>query len=419
MKNKRIFLGLFLVIALALSFYKFNTYPKKVVAKAIYSVESRGMEVVDDYFDGLELGSLYYKIKSEGNMNFSLFIDKGIFYKERWQYTVTNDVSNKSKYVLKKYDGVNDKSEFYEESVINNEVYIVDSKFSPYVFYIDTNTMNSLSNNSTAHYDMGLDIEKPNLFSLPQSLSEHNHILKKYVKDEWNTLLRSTKVRTVSNNKYKVVLDSNKFKALMDKTFEFYETRGDFSYEKIAEFFNSRKKKLDKDLLNRDDLEIFIDIDDAGNLKKLYSVDKKYFLDLENTFEIILPDINLKISPEKNENYNTIFGNYNGREFRMSYYPITQKLIYHDDKNLKINADFSEVNKARSFKFSSNLKGTLYNRVDLRLSTKPDTINKKRNSIEILKLDQKQWDELKKGMKKWEIIFTKKKRPYLWSSLSL
>ncbi|MGI5948797.1 hypothetical protein [Peptoniphilus sp.] len=399
MKNKRIFIGLFLVLALALSFYKFNTYPKKVVANAIYSVEGRGMDIVDDYFDGLDISSLYYKIKSEGNMNLSLFIDKGIFYKEKWQYILTNDVSNKSKYLLKKYSGVNDYSEFHEESVINNEVYIEDSKFSPYVFYIDTNTMNSLSNNSTALGDMGVDINSPNLFSVPQSLSEHNHMLKKYVRDEWNGLLRSTKVRTISKGNYKIVLDSDKFKALMDKTFEFYKTRGDFSYEKIAEFFNSRKKKLDQDLLNRDELELFMEIDDEGNLKKVYSMDKDYLLDLDNNFWLILPDINIKLSTEENENYNTIFGSFNGREFRMSYYPITQKLIYHDDKNLKIHADFSEVNKGKSFKFSSKLKGTLYNRVDLRLSTKPDAIKKKRNSIEILKLDQKQWDELKKGMK--------------------
>lgn len=395
MKTKRILIGLALIIAIAFGFYKFNTYPKKIVARALYSVEGRAIEQVDNYFDGLELSEIYYDLKSEGNMNFSLFIDKGIFYKERLQLINTNNVLNKSKYLYKKYNRGSNYETFHEESVINNEVYIEDSNFSPYVFYIDSNTMNSLSKNSTAFRELGYNINKPNLFKAPKSFSDYNNELKKYVKDEYGDVLRSIKVRRVSDNRYKVLLEASNLKSLIDKTFEFYKTRDNFSYEKIAKSFDIIKKKLDRDLENRDELEIFITTDENGNLVTLYSLDKLYFFDFDDKFQVTLPDFRFRICKEKNEHYNTFYGYLNETNFRMSYYPVSQKFIYHDDKNLRIDGEFTDVYKGRSFKFDSKLKGTLLNQVAFRINTSPDKIERKSDAIEILKLNQSQWNELK------------------------
>lgn len=395
MKTKRILIGLALIIAIAFGFYKFNTYPKKIVANALYSVETRAVDQIDNYFEGLELSEIYYDLKTEGNMTFSLFIDKGIFYKERWQYINTNDVLNKSKYLYKRYNRGNNYKTFREESVINNEVYIEDSNFSPYVFYIDSNTLNSLYKNSTAFRELGYNINKQDLFKAPKSFSDYNNELKKCVKDEYTDVLHSIKVRKVSNYKYKITLEPDKLKNLIDKTFEFYKTRDNFSYEKIAKAFDIIKKKLDRDLENRDELEIYIITDEDGKLVKLYSLDKLYFLDFKDKFEITLPDFQFRISKEKNDHYNTFYGHINGRNFRMSYYPLNQKFIYHDDKNLRIDGEFTDVYRGRSFKFDSKLKGTLLNEVAFRINTNPDKIERKSDAIEVLKLNQAQWNELK------------------------
>lgn len=399
MKWKKYLILIAAFLIAIISYYKFNTYPKKIVASALYSVETRAISAIDDYFEGLELGQMYNKIKADGDATFSILIDKGIFYRQQWNYISTTDVTNKSKYLYKKYRRGTNYEEVHEEKVINNEVYIIDPEYAPNVFYIDRNTMKSLSENSTALVDLGYDTNKPNLFEPPLSLSEQNNELKKYVKEEWNDVLRSTKVRTTDTYKYQIVLDSKKFKSLVDKVFEFNSTRDDFSYERIAEFLNKTKMKLDLDLINRDKLKLYLITDEDGNLTKLYSKDLLYFLDMDDGLSIHLPDLHMKLKRDDSQYYNTIAGYIDSTHIRMSYYPIEQNLIYRDNNNILIKANFINVYKGRSFNLTSDIKGSLINHINFNLYTKPKDISRDKDTIEVLKLNQKQWNHLKNKRK--------------------
>ena len=83
--------------------------------------------------------------------------------------------------------------------------------------------------------------------------------------------------------------------------------------------------------------------------------------------ELKLPDTRIYIEPEENGNLRTLRGKINERSFRMSYYPDSKKLIYHDGKVL-VNARFYNFVRSKKFKLIADIDGAKIKKLNSKLS---------------------------------------------------
>ena len=132
---------------------------------------------------------------------------------------------------------------------------------------------------------------------------------------------------------------------------------------------------------------------------RLKSDDNKYALTIKDYFELKLPETRIYIEPEENENLKTLKGKINDRSFRMSYYPESKKLIYHDGKTL-INARFYNFIRSKKFKLIADFEGADIKKLNVNFYTVPEKIEKEKAYIEILKLSEESWNSLRWGEKR-------------------
>ena len=124
----------------------------------------------------------------------------------------------------------------------------------------------------------------------------------------------------------------------------------------------------------------------------------RYALAIKDYLEIKLPETRIYIEPEENEKLRTLRGKINDRPFRMSYYPDSNKLIYHDGRTL-INARFYNFVRSKKFKLIADIDGAKIKKINLNFYTIPEKIEREKNYIEILKLKEEDWQELMWGEK--------------------
>ena len=80
----------------------------------------------------------------------------------------------------------------------------------------------------------------------------------------------------------------------------------------------------------------------------------------------------------------------------MSYYPDSNKLIYHDGKTL-VNARFYNFVRSKKFKLIADIDGGKIKKINLNFYTIPEKIEREKNYIEILKLNEEDWQKLMWG----------------------
>lgn len=398
MKKKTLILIIILVSGIFLAVSSFNRYPKKIVAEILYTIDDRIFAFADDYFQDFGFSDIFNKVKTSGDYGLRLSSQN----KNGDSLNIINfqSASNKARYFHERKE-VNHKLETYGEKIINSDVYLFREDITNLPLYIDRNTMLNLSRDSKVLADLGYNLENKKLFLPPVSPSEKNAELKKYVKKEWTEIIRRTKVKKISEKSYEVKLKSKDLKELMTKIEDFYREENYFPYTYFSKILRDEFSKISYDLDKRDLIVFYIYTDDDLNLLRLKSDDSKYALTIKDYFELKLPETRIYIEPEENENLKTLKGKINDRSFRMSYYPESKKLIYHDGKTL-INARFYNFIRSKKFKLIADFEGADIKKLNVNFYTVPEKIEKEKAYIEILKLSEKSWNSLRWGEKRWE-----------------
>lgn len=393
MKKKNIFIVIILILLAVFSVERFNRYPKKIVASILYTVDDRILDFADNYFTDIGIKDIYFKIKDNGDYTFETVMKKN--HRPIVKIYDIENASNKSRLFFSKVNE-NDKIKINGEKIINNEVYLYRPEITETPLYIDKNNMKALSENSSALKDLGIDVNKENIFPYPITVLEKNNNLKKYIKKEWNRILRSTAVSEISENKYEIRINTEDLEELLEKVFEFYEREDNNLYEFLSNKLVRDKENILENLRFTKSLVFILETDESKNIFKLYSKDEKYNLQIGNEFILKIPGRYIFVEPEKNDDYNTLKGRIDNRIFRMSYYPDTKKLIYRD-KYSSVNLIVLENVKSKSIKVISGIDGMKYSEINFNLDTNAKKITKEKNYIEILKLDQENWTKLKSG----------------------
>lgn len=399
MKKKTLILIIILAAGIFFAVSSFNRYPKKIVAEILYTIDDRIFAFADDYFQDFGFSDIFNKVKTSGDYGLRLSSQN----KNGDTLNIINyqSASNKARYFHERKE-VNHELEIYGEKVINSDVYLFREDITNLPLYIDRNTMLNLSRDSKVLADLGYNLENKKLFLPPVSPSEKNAELKKYVKKEWTEIIRRTKVKKISEKSYEVKLKSKDLKELMTKIEDFYREENYFPYTYFSKILRDEFSKISYDLDKRDLIVFYIYTDDGLNLLRLKSDDNKYALTIKDYFELKLPETRIYIEPEKNENLKTLKGKINDRSFRMSYYPESKKLIYHDGKTL-INARFYNFIRSKKFKLIADFEGADIKKLNVNFYTVPEKIEKEKAYIEILKLSEESWNSLRWGEKRWEM----------------
>ena len=393
MKKKSIFLILILLGGIFWSLASFRRYPKKIVAEVLYTIDDRIFAFADDYIEDFGLSDIFNNVKTSGDYGIRLS-SQGISG-DKLNIINFQSASNKSRYFMKRREKDNN-IETVGEKIVNSDVYLYREDLSHLPLYIDRNTMVNLSRDSHVLSDLGYDIDNKKLFLPPVSFSEKNSELKKYVKKEWTEIIRTTHVKNISDNKFEIKVKSKDLENLMNKVEEFYAEENYFPYTYISKILEKEFKNISGDLKNRDDIVFYMDTDEELNLLKLQSDDKKYSLKIKEDFELKVPHRHIYIEHEENESLKTIKGKIDDRNFRMSYYPKNNKLIYHDQLT-HINARFYNLIKSKKFKVIADIDGSKIKKVNFNFYTVPNKIEREKNYIEILKLSEEDWNNLIKG----------------------
>lgn len=396
MKKKTLILIIILAAGIFFAVSSFNRYPKKIVAEILYTIDDRIFAFADDYFQDFGFSDIFNKVKTSGDYGLRLSSQN----KNGDTLNIINyqSASNKARYFHERKE-VNHELEIYGEKVINSDVYLFREDITNLPLYIDRNTMLNLSRDSKVLADLGYNLENKKLFLPPVSPSEKNAELKKYVKKEWTEIIRRTKVKKISEKSYEVKLKSKDLKELMTKIEDFYREENYFPYTYFSKILRDEFSKISYDLDNRDLIVFYIYTDDDLNLLRVKSDDNKYALTIKDYFELKLPETRIYIEPEKNENLKTLKGKINDRSFRMSYYPESKKLIYHDGKTL-INARFYNFIRSKKFKLIADVEGADIKKLNVNFYTVPEKIEKEKAYIEILKLSEESWNSLRWGEKR-------------------
>ena len=393
MKKKSIFLILILLGGIFWSLASFRRYPKKIVAEVLYTIDDRIFAFADDYLEDFGLSDIFNNVKTSGDYGIRLN-SQGI-NGDKLNIINFQSASNKSRYFMKRREKDNN-IETVGEKIVNSDVYLYRDDLFHLPLYIDRNTMVNLSRDSHVLSDLGYDIESKKLFLPPVSFSEKNSELKKYVKKEWTEIIRTTHVKNISDNKFEIKVKSKDLEKLMNKVEEFYAEENYFPYTYISKILEKEFKNILGDLKNRDDIVFYMDTDEELNLLKLQSADKKYSLKIKEDFELKVPHRHIYIEHEENESLKTIKGKIDDRNFRMSYYPKNNKLIYHDQLS-HINASFYNLINSKKFKVIADIDGSKIKKVNFNFYTVPNKIEREKNYIEILKLSEEDWNNLIKG----------------------
>ncbi len=394
MKKKSIFLISILIALIIFGVNSFRHYPKKIVAEVLYTIDDRIFAFADDYLEDFGLSEIFNQVKTTG--------DYGIrFSSENYKGDKVNIINfqsatNKSRFFRERLE--KDKKVYnFGEKIVNSDVYLYREDLASLPLYIDRNTMVNLSRDSHVLSDLGYNKNNKKLFLPPVPFSEQNSELKKYVKKEWTGIIRKTHVKNISKNKFEIKVKSKDLKRLMDKTLEFYENENYFPYTYISQVLKKEFANISQDLKKRNEIVFYMETDDDKNLLKLQSDDKKYSLKIKDDFELKVPHRHIYIEHEENKDLKTIKGKINERDFRMSYYPKNKYLIYHDEIT-HINARFYNLIKSKKFKAIADIEGSDIKKVNLNFYTVPKKIEKEKNYIEILKLSEKDWNKLIKGV---------------------
>lgn len=395
MKRKTLFLISLLGLGIFFALYNFNRYPKKVVAEILYTVDDRILDFADKNIQDFGFADIFNKVKSTGDYGIRLSLEDD---KNDKLNIINYQSPDKKERYYKERREVDHEIKTYGEKIVNSDVYLYREDVSDLPLYIDRNTMVNLSRDSKVMSDLGYDITNKKLFLPPVSLSEKNTELKKYVKKEWAETIRRTKVKKLSDKSYEVKVRSKDLKNLFQKIEDFYYEEDSFPYSYLARFLRREFAKISNDLDKRDQIVFYIYTDDDFNLLKLKSDDNKYALAIKDYLEIKLPETRIYIEPEENEKLRTLKGKINDRSFRMSYYPDSNKLIYHDGTTL-VNARFYNFVRSKKFKLIADIDGGKIKKINLNFYTIPEKIEREKNYIEILKLKVEDWQELMWGGK--------------------
>lgn len=393
MKKKSIFLILILLGGIFWSLASFRRYPKKIVAEVLYTIDDRIFAFADDYLEDFGLSDIFNNVKTSGD--YGIRLSSQSISGDKLNIINFQSASNKSRYFMKRREKDNN-IEKVGEKIVNSDVYLYREDLSHLPLYIDRNTMVNLSRDSHVLSDLGYDIDNKKLFLPPVSFSEKNSELKKYVKKEWTEIIRTTHVKNISDNKFEIKVKSKDLEKLMNKVEEFYAEENYFPYTYISKILEKEFKNISGDLKNRDDIVFYMDTDEELNLLKLQSDDKKYSLKIKEDFELKVPHRHIYIEHEENESLKTIKGKIDDRNFRMSYYPKNNKLIYHDQLS-HINASFYNLINSKKFKVIADIDGSVIKKVNFNFYTVPNKIESEKNYIEILKLSEEDWNNLIKG----------------------
>ena len=393
MKKKSIFLIFILLGGIFWGVNSFRRYPKKIVAEVLYTIDDRIFAFADDYIEDFGLSDIFEKVKTSGDYGIRLS-SQGISG-DKLNIINFQSASNKSRYFMKRREKDNN-IETVGEKIVNSDVYLYREDLAHLPLYIDRNTMVNLSRDSHVLSDLGYDIDNKKLFLPPVSFSEKNSELKKYCKKEWTEIIRTTHVKNISDNKFEIKVKSKDLEKLMNKVEEFYREENYFPYTYISKILEKEFKNISGDLKNRDDIVFYMDTDQDLNLLELQSADKKYSLKIKEDFELKVPHRHIYIEHEENESLKTIKGKIDDRNFRMSYYPKNNKLIYHDELT-HINARLYNLIKSKKFKVIADIDGSQIKKVNFNFYTVPNKIEREKNYIEILKLSEEDWNNLIKG----------------------
>lgn len=395
MKRKTLFLISLLGLGIFFALYNFNRYPKKVVAEILYTVDDRILEFADKNIQDFGFADIFNKVKSTGDYGIRLSLEDN---KNDKLNIINYQSPDKKERYYKERREVDHEIRTYGEKIVNSDVYLYREDVSDLPLYIDRNTMVNLSRDSKVMSDLGYDITNKKLFLPPVSLSEKNTELKKYVKKEWAETIRRTRVKKLSDKSYELKVRSKDLKNLFQKIEDFYYEEDSFPYSYLARFLRREFAKISSDLDKRDQIVFYIYTDDDFNLLKLKSDDNKYALAIKDYLEIKLPETRIYIEPEENKKLRTLRGKINDRSFRMSYYPDSNKLIYHDGKTL-VNARFYNFVRSKKFKLIADIDGGKIKKINLNFYTIPEKIEREKNYIEILKLKEEDWQKLMWGGK--------------------
>lgn len=395
MKKKTLILISLLGLGIFFALYNFNRYPKKVVAEILYTVDDRIFEYLDKNIQDFGFADIFRKVKESGDygIRMSLEDDKN----DKLNIINYQSPNKKERYYHERRE-VDHEIKIYGEKIVNSDVYLYREDISDLPLYIDRNTMVNLSRDSKVMSDLGYDISNKKLFLPPVSLSEKNTELKKYVKKEWAETIRRTKVKKLSGSSYDVKVRSKDLKDLFAKIEDFYYEENYFPYSNLAGLLRREFEKISRDLDKRDQIVFYIYTDEDLNLLKLKSDDNQYALAIKDYMELKLPDTRIYMEPEENENLRTLKGKINDRSFRMSYYPDSKKLIYHDGKTL-VNVRFYNFVRSKKFKLIADIDGAKIKKLNLNFYTIPEKIEREKNYIEILKLKEEDWQKLMWGGK--------------------
>ncbi|MDU5807235.1 MAG: hypothetical protein E6Z55_07155 [Peptoniphilus harei] len=395
MKKKTLILISLLGLGIFFALYNFNRYPKKVVAEILYTVDDRIFEYLDKNIQDFGFADIFRKVKESGDygIRMSLEDDKN----DKLNIINYQSPNKKERYYHERRE-VDHEIKIYGEKIVNSDVYLYREDISDLPLYIDRNTMVNLSRDSKVMSDLGYDISNKKLFLPPVSLSEKNTELKKYVKKEWAETIRRTKVKKLSGSSYEVKVRSKDLKDLFAKIEDFYYEENYFPYSNLAGLLRREFEKISRDLDKRDQIVFYIYTDEDLNLLKLKSDDNQYALAIKDYMELKLPDTRIYMEPEENENLRTLKGKINDRSFRMSYYPDSKKLIYHDGKTL-VNVRFYNFVRSKKFKLIADIDGAKIKKLNLNFYTIPEKIEREKNYIEILKLKEEDWQKLMWGGK--------------------
>jgi len=395
MKKKTLILISLLGLGIFFALYNFNRYPKKVVAEILYTVDDRIFAYVDKNIQDFGFSDIFRKVKDSGDYGIRLSLEDN---KNDKLNIISYQCPNKKERYYHERREVDHEIKTYGEKIVNSDVYLYRDDISDLPLYIDRNTMVNLSRDSKVMSDLGYDISNKKLFLPPVSLSEKNTELKKYVKKEWAETIRRTKVKKLSGRSYEVKVRSKDLKDLFAKIEDFYYEENSFPYSYLAGLLSREFAKISRDLDKRDQIIFYIYTDEDLNLLKLKSDDNKYALAIKDYMELKLPDARIYIEPEENGNLRTLRGKINERSFRMSYYPDSKKLIYHDGKVL-VNARFYNFVRSKKFKLIADIEGAKIKKLNLNFYTIPEKIEREKNYIEILKLKKEDWQKLMWGEK--------------------
>ena len=393
MKRKTLFLISLLGLGIFFALYNFNRYPKKVVAEILYTVDDRILDFADKNIQDFGFADIFNKVKSTGDYGIRLSLEDN--KNDKLNIINYQSPDKKERYYKERIE-VDHEIRTYGEKIVNSDVYLYREDVSDLPLYIDRNTMVNLSRDSKVMSDLGYDITNKKLFLPPVSLSEKNTELKKYVKKEWAETIRRTKAKKLSDKSYELKVRSKDLKNLFQKIENLYYEENSFPYSYLARFLRREFAKISSDLDKRDQIVFYIYTDDDLNLLKLKSDDNKYALAIKDYLEIKLPETRIYIEPEENEKLRTLRGKINDRSFRMSYYPDSNKLIYHDGKTL-VNARFYNFVRSKKFKLIADIDGGKIKKINLNFYTIPEKIEREKNYIEILKLNEEDWQKLMWG----------------------